>query len=165
MISSVPRSVNDRRWPSFWPHCAKQRPKTGAAAPFATRWAQPGFRSVKASTPSFLTRRRSMSSCCAPFIRAIFWIVVATLFSLAERLGQNYLVIAFASNAIRSGKRGRFYSVIDLVDKLEQEHRNDESVNFGRQEIRLNFVVLDELGYLPFSQTGAALIPFCQWLL
>jgi len=70
--------------------------------------------------------------------------------------GKSHLAIAMASHAIRCGKRGRFYSAIDLVNKLEQEHRNGEAGKLARQLIRLDFVVLDELGYLPFSQAGAA---------
>jgi len=70
--------------------------------------------------------------------------------------GKSHLAIAMASHAIRCGKRGRFYSVIDLVNKLEQEHRNGEAGKLARQLMRLDFVVLDELGYLPFSQAGAA---------
>jgi len=70
--------------------------------------------------------------------------------------GKSHLAIAMASHAIRSGKRGRFYSVVDLVNRLEQEHRNGETGKLARQLARFDFVVLDELGYLPFSQAGAA---------
>jgi len=70
--------------------------------------------------------------------------------------GKSHLAIAVAAHAIRHGKRGRFYSVVDLVNKLEQEHRNGEAGKLARQLTRLDFVVLDELGYLPFSQAGAA---------
>jgi len=70
--------------------------------------------------------------------------------------GKSHLAIAMASHAIRCGKRGRFYSVVDLVNRLEQEHRNGEAGKLARQLARLDFVVLDELGYLPFSQAGAA---------
>lgn len=70
--------------------------------------------------------------------------------------GKSHLAIAMASYAIRCGKRGRFYSVVDLVNRLEQEHRNGDAGKLARQLARLDFVVLDELGYLPFSQPGAA---------
>jgi len=70
--------------------------------------------------------------------------------------GKSHLAIAVASNAIRNGKRGRFYSVIDLVNKLEQEASNGEAGKLAKQLARLDFVVLDELGYLPFSRDGAA---------
>ena len=70
--------------------------------------------------------------------------------------GKSHLAVAVASNAIRHGKRGRFYSVIDLVNKLEHEARNGEAGKLATQLARLDFVVLDELGYLPFSKDGAA---------
>ncbi|HID37219.1 MAG TPA: ATPase [Ghiorsea sp.] len=70
--------------------------------------------------------------------------------------GKSHLAITMASHAIRNGKRGRFYSVIDLVNKLEQEARNGEAGKLAKQLARLDFVVLDELGYLPFSKDGAA---------
>jgi len=41
--------------------------------------------------------------------------------------GKSHLAIAMASHAIRCGKRGRFYSVVDLVNRLEQEHRNGDA--------------------------------------
>jgi len=70
--------------------------------------------------------------------------------------GKSHLAIAIASHAVRQGKRGRFYSVVELVNQLEQEQRNGEAGRLARQMARLDFVVLDELGYLPFSQSGGA---------
>ncbi len=70
--------------------------------------------------------------------------------------GKSHLAIAIASHAIRQGKRGRFFSVVDLVNQLEQEQRGGEAGKLARQVARLDFVVLDELGYLPFSQSGGA---------
>jgi len=69
---------------------------------------------------------------------------------------KSHLAIAMASHAIREGKRGRFYSVVDLANQLEQETRNGDAGKLARQLARLDFVVLDELGYLPFSQAGAS---------
>jgi len=70
--------------------------------------------------------------------------------------GKSHLAIAIAAHAIRQGSRGRFFSVIDLANQLEQEHRDGNDGKLTRQLIRLDFVVLDELGYLSFSQAGAA---------
>jgi DNA replication protein DnaC len=70
--------------------------------------------------------------------------------------GKSHLAIAIASHAIRQGKRGRFFSVVDLVNQLEQEQRSGDAGKLARQVARLDFVVLDELGYLPFSQSGGA---------
>lgn len=72
--------------------------------------------------------------------------------------GKTHLAIAIATNLIKQGKRACFYNVVDLVNKLEQEKKQ---VNTGRLANRLqNFdaIILDELGYLPFSETGGALL-------
>jgi len=70
--------------------------------------------------------------------------------------GKSHLAIAIASHAVRHGRRGRFYSVVELVNLLEQEQRNGDAGKLARQVARLDFIVLDELGYLPFSQSGGA---------
>lgn len=70
--------------------------------------------------------------------------------------GKSHLAIAIASNAIRHRRRGRFFSVVDLVNQLEREHHAGEAGKLAEKLTRLDFVVLDELGYLPFSQAGAA---------
>ena len=72
--------------------------------------------------------------------------------------GKTHLAIAIATNLIKQGKRACFYNVVDLVNKLEQEKKQ---ANTGRLANRLqNFdaIVLDELGYLPFSEAGGALL-------
>jgi len=68
--------------------------------------------------------------------------------------GKSHLAIAIASNAIQQGMRGRFFTVIDLVNRLEQEHHRGEDGKLVDQLSRLDFVIMDELGYLPFSQAG-----------
>jgi hypothetical protein len=53
--------------------------------------------------------------------------------------------------------RGRFYSVVDLVNRLENEACAGRQGQLADYLTRLDFVVLDELGYLPFTQTGGLL--------
>lgn len=72
--------------------------------------------------------------------------------------GKTHLSIAVTSNSIRNGYRGRFYSVIDLANQLELEKEQGRSGALSDRLTRLDFVVLDELGYLPFSKTGGALL-------
>ena len=72
--------------------------------------------------------------------------------------GKTHLATAIASNSIRSGRKGRFYGVIDLVNKLETEKHLGESGKLAGRLANVDFVVLDELGYLPFSRTGGALL-------
>jgi DNA replication protein DnaC len=72
--------------------------------------------------------------------------------------GKTHLAIAIARSCIRSGTRGRFYNVVDLVNRLETETRNGRQGRLADQLTRLDFVILDELGYLPFAQSGGQLL-------
>ena len=65
--------------------------------------------------------------------------------------GKTHLAIAIARSCIRSGARGRFYNVVDLVNRLEIETRNGRQGRLAEHLTRMDFIVLDELGYLPYS--------------
>jgi DNA replication protein DnaC len=71
--------------------------------------------------------------------------------------GKTHLAIAIARSCIRSGARGRFYNVVDLVNRLETETRNGHQGRLADHLTRMDFIVLDELGYLPFAQAGGQL--------
>jgi DNA replication protein DnaC len=64
--------------------------------------------------------------------------------------GKTHLAIAIARALIRDGRRGRFFNVVELVNKLAAEGRAGRQGRLAEQLCRLDFVVLDELGYLPF---------------
>jgi DNA replication protein DnaC len=72
--------------------------------------------------------------------------------------GKSHLAIAIARHAVRSGMRGRFYNLLDLVNQLEQEKLANRGGRIAESLARLDFVVLDELGYLPFSKNGGQLL-------
>ena len=72
--------------------------------------------------------------------------------------GKTHLAIAIGRSCIRSGARGRFYNVVDLVNRLEAEARNARQGRLADHLTRMDFVVLDELGYLPFAQSGGQLL-------
>ena len=72
--------------------------------------------------------------------------------------GKTHLAIAIARACIRDGARGRFFNVVDLVNKLEAEARAERQGRLADRLSRLNFVILDELGYLPFAQAGGQLL-------
>jgi DNA replication protein DnaC len=73
--------------------------------------------------------------------------------------GKSHLATAIAVSGItRHGKRVRFYSVVDLVNALEQEKAQGKAGRIATSLLRMDAVVLDELGYLPFSQAGGALL-------
>jgi DNA replication protein DnaC len=72
--------------------------------------------------------------------------------------GKTHLAIAIARSCIRGGARGRFYNVVDLVNRLETETRNGRQGRLADHLTRMDFIVLDELGYLPFAQSGGQLL-------
>jgi DNA replication protein DnaC len=72
--------------------------------------------------------------------------------------GKSHLAIAIARQAIKNGKRGRFFNMVDLVNQLEQEKLAGRGGKLAENLSRLHLVVLDELGYLPFSKNGGQLL-------
>lgn len=72
--------------------------------------------------------------------------------------GKPHLVIAIARALIRNDTLGRFYNVVDLVNRLETETRGGKQGRLADYMTRLDFVILDELGYLPFAQSGGQLL-------
>jgi len=73
--------------------------------------------------------------------------------------GKTHLATAIGVAGItRHGKRVRFYSTVDLVNALEQEKAQGKAGRIALSLLRMDLVILDELGYLPFSQAGGALL-------
>ena len=73
--------------------------------------------------------------------------------------GKTHLATAIAVSGIAlQGKRVRFYSTVDLVNVLEREKRDGKAGRIALSLLRMDLVILDELGYLPFSQAGGALL-------
>ena len=73
--------------------------------------------------------------------------------------GKTHLATALGVEAVtRHGKRVRFYSTVELVNVLEQEKAAGRAGRLAHQLMHLDLVILDELGYLPFSQAGGALL-------
>ena len=73
--------------------------------------------------------------------------------------GKSHLSIAITANCIRKrSARARFFNVVDLVNRLEAEARAGVAGRLAEQLTRVDLVVLDELGYLPFAQSGGQLL-------
>ena len=72
--------------------------------------------------------------------------------------GKTHLAVSVARACIRAGRRGRFFNVVDLVNKLDAEARAERQGRTAELISRLDFLILDELGYLPFAQTGGQLL-------
>lgn len=73
--------------------------------------------------------------------------------------GKTHLATALSvSGVTRHSKKVRFYSTVDLVNALEHEKLMNKPGRIAQSLARQDLVVLDELGYLPFSQAGGALL-------
>ena len=73
--------------------------------------------------------------------------------------GKSHLATAIGvAGIVQHGKRVRFYSTVDLVNALEQEKAQGKAGRIAASMLRLDAIILDEMGYLPFSQAGGALL-------
>lgn len=73
--------------------------------------------------------------------------------------GKTHLATALGVSGISAhGKRARFHSTVDLVNALEQEKAAGKSGRIAYSLMQMDLVILDELGYLPFSPSGGALL-------
>ena len=73
--------------------------------------------------------------------------------------GKTHLATSLGIEAVRAhGKRVRFHSTVELVNALEQEKHAGRAGQIAHRLTYTDMVILDELGYLPFSQAGGALL-------
>ena len=73
--------------------------------------------------------------------------------------GKTHIATALGVQAVEHHrKKVRFFSTVDLVNALEQEKTLNKAGQLAERLLRLDLVILDELGYLPFSPSGGALL-------
>ena len=72
--------------------------------------------------------------------------------------GKTHLATALAFAACQQGRGVRFFTATGLVTQLLERRQDRELERFNKQLERLELIVLDELGYVPFSKTGAELL-------
>lgn len=72
--------------------------------------------------------------------------------------GKTHMATAIGGNVARQGARVRFYNVVDLVNQLEQEKLAGQGGQLADKLSRFQLIILDELGYLPFSKSGGQLL-------
>ena len=72
--------------------------------------------------------------------------------------GKSHIAIGITRALIRSGKKARFFNTVDLVNSLEAEAKQGRGGRTADRLGRVDLVVLDELGYLPFAQSGGQLL-------
>lgn len=80
-------------------------------------------------------------------------------------LGKTHVAIALALAACRQGHKVRFYNAAGLVNELILAQDEHCLPRFLATALKQHLIVLDELGFIPFSPTGAQLIfQFCSAL-
>jgi DNA replication protein DnaC len=73
--------------------------------------------------------------------------------------GKSHMATALGVQAVEHHrKKVRFFATVDLVNALEQEKAMNKAGQLAERLLRLDLVILDELGYLPFSSSGGALL-------
>jgi DNA replication protein DnaC len=72
--------------------------------------------------------------------------------------GKTHLAIAISQQAVRDGFKARFFNLVDLANQLEREKLDGQAGRLARQMEKIDILILDELGYLPFSKNGGQLI-------
>ena len=72
--------------------------------------------------------------------------------------GKSHLATGLAFAACQQGRRVRFFTATGLVTQLLEKREERQLERFQKQLERLHLIVLDELGYVPFSKTGAELL-------
>lgn len=72
--------------------------------------------------------------------------------------GKTHLALALSGKAVRKGFKVRFFNLVDLANQLEIEKGNNRAGKLAQQIEKLDVLVLDELGYMPFSKNGGQLV-------
>lgn len=76
----------------------------------------------------------------------------------APGTGKSHLAEALGRAACESGSEVRFYRVSDLVDELERAWREGRFQQFRNKFKKVELIILDEMGYIPFGKEGAELL-------
>jgi DNA replication protein DnaC len=78
-------------------------------------------------------------------------------------LGKTHLAISLALSACHQGRKVRFWTAAGLVNELLQAQDEHRLHRFIASALKLDLIVIDELGFIPFSADGAhALFTFCS---
>ena len=73
--------------------------------------------------------------------------------------GKSHIATALGVQAVEHRRRKvRFFATVDLVNALEQEKAANKAGQIAERLLKLDLIILDELGYLPFSPSGRALL-------
>ena len=72
--------------------------------------------------------------------------------------GKTHLACALGQMATKEGLETRFWRVSDLVSELERQWKNNTLESFKHRFDKVKLIILDEMGYVPFTKEGAELL-------
>ncbi len=72
--------------------------------------------------------------------------------------GKTHLSIALGMAACQRGYNVRFFTAVNLVNSLMEARNERMLLNFQKRLAKASLLIVDELGYIPFSKTGAELL-------
>ena len=72
--------------------------------------------------------------------------------------GKTHLAVSIGFNLIKYGYKVKFWNLVDLVNELEKEKENGKPGDLKKKMKSYSIIILDELGYLPFSKNGGQLL-------
>lgn len=73
--------------------------------------------------------------------------------------GKSHMATALGVQVVEHHrKKVRFFGAVDLVNALKQEKAMNKAGQLADRLLRLDLIILDELGYLPFSNSGGAML-------
>jgi DNA replication protein DnaC len=105
-------------------------------------------------TSSPVSSDRVKSLCRGEFLKSATNVVLVG----GSGTGKTHLAVSIGLHVLRQKHKVRFFNVVDLVNQLEQERQSGKSGKLAVQLCRFDCVLLDELGYLPFSKNGGQLL-------
>ncbi|MDP8244188.1 MAG: IS21-like element helper ATPase IstB [Candidatus Hinthialibacter antarcticus] len=72
--------------------------------------------------------------------------------------GKTHIACALGFSACQQGRKVCFFTVTSLATQLLERREEKSLEKFHKQLERFDLLILDELGYVPFSKTGAELL-------
>jgi len=77
--------------------------------------------------------------------------------------GKTHVAVSLGVCACRQGKRVHFYTAAGLINELTEAQAQNQLSKLLGTLLKQDLVILDEVGFIPFSQTGAQLLfQFCR---
>lgn len=72
--------------------------------------------------------------------------------------GKTHLAISLGIETVQNGYKTKFITASELVEELLMANSEHKLVMFEKKWLKFDVIIVDELGYVPFSKTGAELL-------